>query len=86
VREVFEKTGYAVEVARLAAVDWKRSIADAVFVFECRITGGVPTPSDETSDIEFIDPVTPPDASAHVIARVQAVIASPDRVLLQSTS
>lgn len=85
-RETVEETGFTVEVMRLAAVDWKRSIADAVFVFECRITGGTATPSDETSEVVFIDRATPPDAAPHVIARVQEVLASPDRVLLQSTS
>ncbi len=86
VRETLEETGFTVEVLRLAAIDWKRAVADAVFVFECRITGGVATPSEESSEVEFIDPQQPPDAPPHVVARVQAVIAAPDRVLLRSTS
>src|SRR5258708_40150775 len=62
VREAFEETGFVVEVIRLAAIDWKRAVADAVFVFECRITGGGATPSREASEGRCIDLAPPPDA------------------------
>ena len=86
VREAFEETGFTVEVLRLAAIDWKRKVADAVFVFECRITGGTATPSAESSEVTFIDIAEPPNAPPHILARVRAIIASPDQVLMQSTS
>lgn len=86
VREAFEETGFTVEVLRLAAVDWKRADADAVFVFECRITGGTATPSEESSEVRFFDVAQPPDAPTKIIDRIRDVIASPDRVLLRSTS
>jgi len=86
VRETFEETGYVVGIARLAAIDWKREAADAVFVFECRVIGGTATPSDETSEILFVDMAQPPDAPPHIIDRIRSVIASPDEVVLQSTS
>ena len=85
-REAREETGYTVEVVRLAAIDWKRAVADAVFVFECRISGGTATPSEESSEVVFIDMAQPPDAPAHSIERVRRVIATPDQVLLVSTS
>ena len=86
VREAFEETGFQVEVLRLAAIDWKRKVADAVFVFECHITGGTATVSDESSEVSFIDMAEPPNAPPHIIERVRRVIASPDHVLLLSTS
>ena len=86
VRESFEETGFTVEVLRLAAIDWKRKVADAVFVFECRVTGGTATLSDESSEVRFIDMAEPPDAPPHIIERIRRVIASPGQVLLQSTS
>jgi 8-oxo-dGTP pyrophosphatase MutT (NUDIX family) len=86
IRETREETGFSVDVLRLAAIDWKREAADAVLVFECRITGGSATPSDETSDVRFFDVADPPDAPTKTVERVRGVIASPDRVLLRSTS
>jgi 8-oxo-dGTP pyrophosphatase MutT (NUDIX family) len=85
VRETLEESGFTVEVLRLAAVDWKRAVADGVFVFECRITGGTATPSEESSEVRFFGVAEPPEAPAHIISRIQDVIASPDRVLLYST-
>ena len=86
VREAFEETGFVVEVIRLAAIDWKRAVADAVFVFECRITGGTATPSAETSEVVFIDMAEPPNAPPHIIERIRRVISSPHEALLLSTS
>ena len=86
VRETLEETGFTVEVVRLAAIDWKRELADAVLVFECRLTGGTATPSNESSEVEFFDPTEPPDAPARIVERVCRVIASPEAVLLLSTS
>jgi hypothetical protein len=74
------------DAGRLLWIDWKREAADAVLVFECRITGGSATPSDETSDVRFFDVADPPDAPTKTVERVRGVIASPDRVLLRSTS
>lgn len=54
VRETREETGFEVEVVRLATVDWKHAVADIVFVFECRITGGAAATSDETSEVRFV--------------------------------
>lgn len=53
VRETREETGMEVEVVRLATLDWKRMSSDIVFVFECRITGGQLSTSDETSEVAF---------------------------------
>lgn len=54
VRETREETGYDVEVIRLATVDWKHARSDIVFVFECRITGGSATTTEETSEVRFV--------------------------------
>src|SRR5258708_38998727 len=43
-REAVQETGVVVEVIRRAAIDWKRAVADAEFVFECRIPGGRAAP------------------------------------------
>src|SRR5258708_25127896 len=62
VREAFEETGFVVEVIRLAAIDWKRAVADAVFVFECRITGGTATPCEKSRAVRLIHMAQPPRA------------------------
>lgn len=54
IRETREETGVDVEVIRLATVDWKRATSDIVFVFECRIAGGAPATSSETSEVRFV--------------------------------
>jgi len=87
VRETREETGFEVEVVRLAAVDWKREQADAVFVFECRLASGTATPSEETSEVAFFDVAAPPpDIPEKYLERVRAVLASPERAVLRSTS
>lgn len=53
VRETREETGIEVEPVRLAIVDWKTRLADVVFVFECRVSGGTLATSAETSEVGF---------------------------------
>jgi 8-oxo-dGTP pyrophosphatase MutT (NUDIX family) len=87
VRETKEESGFDVAVDRLAAVDWKREHADAVLVFECRLVGGAAKPSDETSAVAFFDVAAPPaGVPPKILERVHAVLASPDRAVLRSTS
>src|SRR5258708_8679863 len=63
VREAFEETGFVVEVIRLAAIDWKRAVADAAFVFECRITGGSAAPSHPTGGVPLSAQARAPGAA-----------------------
>jgi 8-oxo-dGTP pyrophosphatase MutT (NUDIX family) len=67
VREVREETGFAVEVLRLVGVysDPRHTtiaypdgnvIAYVAVAFECRLVGGSPALSDETSAVEWFDP------------------------------
>ena len=84
VREVREETGFAVDVVRLALINWRRAVGDIVLCFECRVTGGAARASDESSEVAFSDPATPPDAPARYVEYVRAMIASPERLLLLS--
>ncbi len=72
VREVQEETGYQVEVIRLVGVysDPRHTTirypdgninAYVAIAFECRITGGAPSLSDETSAVDWFDPAALPD-------------------------
>ena len=62
VKEVFEESGFHIEVERLvAALDRTRAghppqpFDACKLFFLCRITGGVATPSAETSEIAFFN-------------------------------
>jgi len=55
VREVREETGLDVEVSRLVSVDSK-SDATLVFTFECDVTGGELTTSEETVEFGYFAP------------------------------
>jgi len=76
VRETREETGITVEPVRLAIVDWKTQLADVVFVFECRMTGGTLTTSPETREVGFFAaaayPTTLPQRLVERIAQVRA--------------
>jgi mutator protein MutT len=86
VRETREETGIDVEVTRLAVIDWKVQQADIVFVFECRLTGGVLSTSAETSEVAFISmDELPAEVPSRYVERVRAVLAHPEKLLLHST-
>jgi 8-oxo-dGTP diphosphatase len=55
-REVKEETGYLVEAVALTGVYKNMPLAVVALVFRCRITGGTPTTSDETSRIQWMTP------------------------------
>lgn len=52
-REVYEETCLEVDVERLVGVYSKPQKQEVVLTFLCRITGGVPTPTDETRECRF---------------------------------
>lgn len=71
VREVLEETGYHVEVVRLVGIysDPKHTtvtypdgntVAYVSALFECRLIGGEPKLSDETSAVEWFNPAELP--------------------------
>ena len=63
IREVKEETGLDVQVARLVSVDTKTD-ATVVFCFECEITGGQLTSSEETLEFDYFSPNDfPPESS-----------------------
>jgi 8-oxo-dGTP pyrophosphatase MutT (NUDIX family) len=73
VREVGEETGYIVEVVRLVGVYSEprhttikypdgNICAYVAIAFECRVVGGSPTLSDETTAVEWFDPTALPEA------------------------
>lgn len=86
-REVFEETGYEVEVVRLVGIYSDPELTTVHYpngdvasyvssLFECRVTGGAPQLNDESSAIEWFDPAALPQpfVPGHVI-RVQDAVA-----------
>ena len=74
VRETREETGIEVEPVRLAIVDWKTQLADVVFVFECRMTGGALATSAETSEVGFFAATAYPATFPHrLVERIEQV-------------
>jgi 8-oxo-dGTP pyrophosphatase MutT (NUDIX family) len=72
VREVWEETGYTVEVVRLVGIYSDpahttitypdgNTVAYVSALFECRVLSGEPTLSDESSAVEWFDPLNLPD-------------------------
>jgi len=77
VRETREETGIEVEPVRLALVDWKTHLADAVFVFECRMIGGTLATSAETSEVGFFAPSAyPATLPNYLVERIEQVLAA----------
>ena len=66
IREILEETGFTVKVKRLVALYLPiNSLTKPTHLYECEILGGTPTPSDETTAVEFfpldaIPKYTPP--------------------------
>lgn len=86
VRETREETGIEVELVRLAMVDWKTRLADAVFVFECRITGGTLSTSEETSDVGFFAATAyPATLPPRLVERIEQVRRAEVAVILRET-
>ncbi|TMC03400.1 MAG: NUDIX domain-containing protein [Chloroflexi bacterium] len=55
VREVREEVGVDAEVVRLTGLYWKPGSDELVFNFECRVTGGSPTTSDEADQVGYFE-------------------------------
>ena len=53
VREVREEVGIDAEIVRLTGLYWKPGSDELVFNFECRVTGGSPTTSDEADEVGY---------------------------------
>lgn len=54
IREVWEETGFTVEVDRLVGIYTKPDDNDHTFSFLCRITGGEARLNDEADKIEYV--------------------------------
>jgi len=86
VRETREETGIEVEPLRLAMVDWKTQLADAVFVFECRMTGGTLSTSEETSGVGFFAASAyPATLPRRLVERIEQVRRGAAAVILRET-
>jgi len=90
IREVWEETGYQVEVIRLVGVYSDPALTTITYpngdvaayvslLYECRVTGGSPTLNDESSAVEWFSPQALPEPflPGHVI-RVQDAVARQD--------
>lgn len=66
IREILEETGFHVKICRLAGVYTPiNRLARTTRLYECKITAGMPTPSNETTDVRFfplnaLPPMPPP--------------------------
>jgi ADP-ribose pyrophosphatase YjhB (NUDIX family) len=89
-REIWEESGYTARAVKLAAV-WDRRlhghppspISIYTMYFVCELTGGTPTPSIETTEIDFFDENQLPELSPgrnqpHQIRRMFAHYRQPD--------
>ncbi|MGH2490622.1 MAG: NUDIX hydrolase [Candidatus Limnocylindria bacterium] len=71
VREVREEVGLDTEIVRLTGLYWKPDSDELVFNFECRVTGGSPTSSDEADAVDYfaldaLPPNTAPKQSERI--------------------
>ncbi len=86
VRETREETGIEVEPMRLAIVDWKTHLADVVFVFECRMTGGTLATSAETSEVGFFTASAyPATLPKRLVERIEQVLRADPPLRLRET-
>ena len=53
VREIREEVGVDAEIVRITGLYWKPGSDELVFNFECRITGGSPTTSEEADAVDY---------------------------------
>ena len=87
VREVREEVGLDVEVTRLTGLYWKPATDELVFNFECRITAGSPTTSDEADAIEYF-PTTalPANTAPKQVERIADALTRATAPFLRSQS
>ncbi len=54
IREILEETGFTVKVNRLVALYTPvNALTKPTHLYECTVTDGIPTPSDETTAVQF---------------------------------
>ena len=76
IREVREEVGLETEIVRLTGLYWKPDTDELVFNFECRVTGGVLGPSDESDAADyyaFAD--LPPNTAPKQVERIADALA-----------
>ncbi len=79
VREVREEVGIDAEIVRLTGLYWKPGTDELVFNFECRVTSGSPTASDEADDVGyFAFDALPPNTVPKQVERIaDALVRAP---------
>lgn len=81
IRETVEETGLDVEIIRLVGVYLKPEKSQIVFSFECRITGGEMSVSDEADLLEYFNPgQLPVNTSPKQVERIKDAIHHRDPV------
>lgn len=87
-REVREETGLEVAVERLVGVYSKPQKQEVVLTFLCRITGGQPSPTEESRECRFFAPdALPPDLLPKHRQRVEdALLNQPQAIIRDQRS
>jgi ADP-ribose pyrophosphatase YjhB (NUDIX family) len=82
-REVREETGLEVEVEHLIGVYSKPQKQEVVLTFQCRVTGGTLTPTEESRECRYFAPSAMPENTLpkHRQRVVDALLNSPHAVL-----
>ena len=85
VREVHEEVGVDAEIIRLTGLYWKPGSDELVFNFECRITGGSPTTSDEADAVAyFAFNSLPPNTAPKQVERIADALSRSPTAFLKS--
>ena len=89
-REVFEESGYEIELDRLLAVFSKTAPepSAAIFAFSAKLCGGEATTSAESLEIGWFDDTTARDLPEHPVnrARLELLLAADGELFYQSYS
>lgn len=88
VREVKEETGLEVVIEKLTGIYGKQYKDELVFTFICRIVGGEPTPTSESSDNQFfaIDSLPANTIPKHIERINDAKLDHPQPIFYRQTS
>jgi ADP-ribose pyrophosphatase YjhB (NUDIX family) len=87
VREVHEEVGVDAEVVRLTGLYWKPGSDELVFNFECRVTSGSPTTSDEADQVGyFAFEALPPNTAPKQVERIADALLRAPTPFLKSQS
>lgn len=54
IREIFEETGVKVKIVRKVAIYSQKGSSKKIYLFECKVISGKPTPQPESKEVRFV--------------------------------